>query len=113
MKKLLIIEDFDFIRLDFVKKVKRHFDTYEVAETNEAQALIDEHDINIIVIDSKLKFTNPYDFIDEVKLSRPEIRIVAFINSSNTEMLRLFVDHGVEEYIFKTDSEMDLLQKLG
>ena len=112
MKQLLIIEDFDFIRLDFVKKLKGHFQIFEAAETNEAKELINENDISIVVIDSKLRYTNPYDFIDELNKSHPNIRIIAFINSSNTEMLPLFSEHGVNEYIFKTDSAADLLLKL-
>ena len=55
MKQLLIIEDFDFIRLDFVKKLKGHFQIFEAAETNEAKELINENDISIVVIESKLR----------------------------------------------------------
>lgn len=112
MKKILIVEDFDFIRSEFVRKLDRFFEIYEAAETNQAKELIKVHTIDIIILDSKLRYTNPYDFIDELALYHPTIRVLAFLNESTTDMLNLFIQHGVKEYLFKSDSQTDLLKKL-
>jgi len=114
-RKILVVEDNDFVRMQIVKFLKS--DDYECLEaTNSADAMTlakDNSDILCMLVDVRMEPEDGFDFLNKVRAENIKTPSILVTGDQNTDILSKASELGVLSVLMKPVNRDRLLQMVG
>jgi len=114
-RKILVVEDNDFVRMQIVKFLES--DNYECLEaTNSADAmstLKDNMDVSCMLVDVRMEPEDGFDFLNKVRAEDIKIPSILVTGDQNTDILSKASGLGVLSVLMKPVNRDRLLQMVG
>lgn len=104
MSRILVIDDNPADRLLVIRELEREFESLEVREITNFQALeqvIAQGNFDAVVTDYQLGWSNGLVVLQTIKAHYPNCPIVMFTNSGNEEIAVEAIKSGLDDYIIK------------
>lgn len=110
--KVLVVDDHPIVRAGIKSILLKEFDiheAYEASNKKEALNLLETKNIELAIIDLKLKEEEGLDIISEIKLKQSKSKFIVISSAiSNSDFIR--GEHiGVDGYILKSSNIEDLI----
>lgn len=112
MKKILLIEDDEFIRdLVSAKLVQNSFEVLSASSAEEAVSSIDENMPDLLILDLELPEKQGVDFLRELRHSSKyvDFPIIVFSNNDEPEIKEECEKLGITSFFVKINTDLDEL----
>ncbi len=112
MKKILIIEDDEFLQgLEATKIVKSGFTIITAQRGEEAMVKILEPNINIILLDLLLPNFDGYEILKKIRSNEPTKKtpVIVFSNLSDNKDIEKAIDLGANKFMIKSNFSLEEL----
>lgn len=111
MIKVLVIDDEAHVRKLYQDLLSReNFDVVTTDNAQQAAALIQKNDIDIVVLDIELKNESGLDILNDFKVKYPDLPII--LNSAYSVYMSDFKTWMAEAYILKSSDIRPLVDKI-
>ncbi len=114
--KVLVVDDEEEIRDGMVKKVdwaSLRFEIVGVAENGiEALEMAEQEKPDVIMTDVRMPYMNGLELVEQVRLILPGVKIIVFSGFEDFEYAQRAIRLGVQEYILKPISAVELEKSL-
>lgn len=104
--KILIVED-DMILVSLLKRkfVQHHYQVYAASNTHEAERILKEESIAVILLDIVLPDVDGFSFLKKIKMEEPwkKIPVVIISNLGQKEEAERGIQMGAVDYIIKAN----------
>lgn len=114
--KILIADDHDLI-VDALKSAisqKYKGGTIKSAKNkSELDFLLNQGEFDLLILDIKFGQDNAQNFIKQIKKSHPKLKTMMLSSLDDKYTIQFFLNAGVEGYIIKSDSIVDILNGVG
>lgn len=115
MKKILIVDDSETLR-QIVHKTLEIFDfeIFEAEDTKGAMSLLEQHSMDLILLDWHLPDESGYDFflkLQEIE-SFKEVPVIMITAEERVDKILQAIRSGVRHYLTKPFSHEDLLTRI-
>ena len=110
--RILLVDDYNLFRAGIRQLLLDEEDMQVIGEaedTNEAQALIQLHKPDVIVLGIKLSTSNDFGFIRWVRSSMPAVGVLILMDHDGSYAIDV-LQHGANGYVFKTAGHEELIQ---
>jgi two-component system, NarL family, response regulator DevR len=103
-KSIVIVDDHDIVRKGIVALIQsdQKYNVYEASTLNEIELILNRQDINLILLDYRLKDISGADICRRVKKNYPKIKVVIFTAFSEKEVFNDCITSGVDGIILKS-----------
>ena len=114
-KKILLVEDDEFLRTLYTELLKDMYTLEVAADGNEAYAKIQIQDLDLILLDIILPQMSGIEIVEKLKIEHPEVlkkKIVFLTNLDKNEMVQKVTKLGYS-YLIKSDlNPQEFLEKV-
>ncbi|WP_127136289.1 response regulator transcription factor [Flagellimonas oceanensis] len=111
--KLLIVDDHFVVRHGtslVLNQAYRRATIDQVENISDAISKIKEVSYDIILLDISFPKGNVQQFLDQVKIHRPNVKILMFSGLDEEVYALPYLEHGVDGYLHKLSSEDEIVQ---
>ncbi len=105
MKKILLVEDEDFIREMYARKLEQQgFEIFQARTTDEAEKILKKQKVDLIVLDLLLPEENGFEYLERMRRLGVELpTIIILSNLEGEEYREKARQFKVKDYFLKTD----------
>lgn len=115
MLKLLVVEDHALVReglLATLKNLGEETQTFGVQDANEAIAVLEAEDIDMVILDLMLPGTKGQTFLPVVRRRFPTVPVVILSALDDADTVARAMKAGASGFVSKSGSSSDLLEAL-
>lgn len=115
MLKVLVVEDHALVReglLATLKNLGEDTETFGATDANEATAILEENDIDILVLDLMLPGTKGQTFLPVLRRRFPTVPVVVLSALDDTENVSRVMRGGASGFVSKSGNSAELLEAL-
>ncbi|MFN3700003.1 MAG: response regulator [Alphaproteobacteria bacterium] len=100
-KKILVVEDNDFVRMQIVKFL--HDAGYEISEAKDGEEALQSvnSDIAIAIVDVRMEPMGGFEFIRSIRGSAQDVPVILVTGDDNLDMLNDAAKWGVDAVLMK------------
>jgi two-component system response regulator YesN len=117
MLKVMIVDDEVQIRKGLKMKLNWQQEGFsivaEASDGNEALALLEQLDIDLVITDIRMPFMNGIDFFTQCHQDYTRIKIIVLSGYSDFEYAKAALKAGVKDYLLKPVAPRELIDVLG
>ena len=100
-KKILIVEDNDFVRMQIVRYLREdHYDTAEARDGNEALTMMGA-DIDVAIVDVRMEPMGGLDFVRRLRGDEIDTPVIFVTGDQNSDLLEQASKWGVGAVLIK------------
>lgn len=113
MRKIIILEDEQFIRKSIVMKFKKLTDYQIVLETDNGKEVIqfiEKQSTDLLITDINMPILNGFSVIEKAKEFNPHLKVVIISGYDKFNYLQRGVRLGINDYLLKPIKDEDILQ---
>ncbi|MGM0422742.1 MAG: response regulator [Pseudomonadota bacterium] len=109
LKRILVVEDNDFIRTQIARYLKAEsYDVVEAADGNEALEKLDKA-VHLVIVDVRMEPMGGFDFINIIQGSGYTIPVVLVTGDQNSDLLERAGQYKVSSVLLKPVKKERLL----
>jgi len=103
-KSIIIVDDHDIVRKGIVSLIKsdQKYNVFEAATLSELEYILSKHEIDLILLDYRLKDISGADICRRIKKNNPDLKVIIFTAFSEKEVFNDCITSGVNGIILKS-----------
>ncbi|MBS3971715.1 MAG: response regulator transcription factor [Erysipelotrichia bacterium] len=103
-KSIIIVDDHDIVRKGIVALIQSDlkYNVYEASTLNELEHNLSKHDIDLVLLDYRLKDISGADICRRIKKNNPDLKVIIFTAFSEKEVFNDCITSGVNGIILKS-----------
>ncbi|MFH1995670.1 MAG: response regulator [Candidatus Omnitrophota bacterium] len=110
LKNILICDDEEGIRESLNLILEKDFNLFFAANSQEAVSIIKTKPIDIVLLDIKMPRVSGLDTLKELKLAKPDLKVIIATGYKSVETAREAVRLGATDYIIKPFDSKQVLK---
>ena len=111
-KILLVDDEADFLETLVRRLEKRNMNVTGVQSGEEALKLLDQHPLDVVVLDVKMPGMEGIQVLREIKRRQPTVEVIMLTGHANVEVAIQGMEIGAFDYLMKPMAIDDLVYKI-